>query len=258
MLGEGSAYLRVRVCGHYSLRATMKKAARILAEAGIDVEVPLSTPTAGLSPALKQRIEIVKALSENAGILLMDEPTARLSNIEARWLFATMRELAQRGVGVIFISHLLEEVLDVTDRITVLRNGRVVGSAASADLQLDTMTSLMPGEQLRSQLADRPARNEQDVRGPVFLEARNLGVGERLRDIDLQPRSGEIVGVAGLVGSGRSRLCRALAGADAVTCGQLLVRGEPVRLRTWSSPRCTGKVATPSPSSNRPWPPSRT
>jgi ABC-type sugar transport system ATPase subunit len=101
----------------------------------------------------------------------------------------------------------------------VLRNGRVVTSAPSADLQLDTMTTLMLGEQLRSQLADRPKHNEQDLRGPVSLEARNLGVGEHLRDISLQVRSAEIVGVAGLVGSGRSRLCRALVGADTPTSG---------------------------------------
>jgi ribose transport system ATP-binding protein len=215
----------------YSPRDIARRAARILEGAGIHIGVPLSTPVTGLSPAMKQRIEIVKALSENASVLLMDEPTARLSSTEAQWLFATMHELAGRGVGVIFISHFLEEVLDVTDWITVLRNGHVVASAPSANLRLDTMTTLMLGEQLRSQLADRPKHNEQEPRGPVSLEARNLGAGERLRDISLQVRSGEIVGVAGLVGSGRSRLCRALVGADTPTNGQLLLHGKQVRLR---------------------------
>jgi ribose transport system ATP-binding protein len=216
----------------YRPREIARRAARVLQDAGIDIGVPLSTPVAGLSPAMKQRIEIVKALSENASVLLMDEPTARLSNTETRWLFATMRELAERGVGVVFISHFLEEVLEVTDWITVLRNGRVVASAPSADLRLDAMTSLMLGEQLRTQLADRPAHDGRDPRGPASLEARDLSVGERLRDISVQVRSGEIVGVAGLVGSGRSRLCRALAGVDAPTGGQLLLCGEPVRLRS--------------------------
>jgi energy-coupling factor transporter ATP-binding protein EcfA2 len=142
-----------------------------------------------------------------------------------------MRELAGRGVGIIFISHFLEEVLDVADWITVLRNGRVVASAPATSLRLDTMTTLMLGGQLRSQLADRPMRDERDPGGPVSLEARNLSVGERLRDISLQVRCAEIVGVAGLVGSGRSRLCRALAGADTPTTGQLLLHGKPVRLR---------------------------
>jgi ribose transport system ATP-binding protein len=209
----------------YSPREVARRAGRILEGAGIDIGVPLSMPVAGLSPAMEQRIEIVKALSENAGVLLMDEPTARLSSTEAQWLFATMRELAGRGVGVIFISHFLEEVLDVTDWITVLRNCRVVASAPAASLRLDTMTTLMLGEQLRTQLADRPVRNEDDPRGPVSLEARNLSVGERLRDISLQVRSGEIVGVAGLVGSGRSRLCRALAGADTPTTGSCYCTG---------------------------------
>ena len=215
----------------YSPREVATRAARILEGAGIDIGVPLSTPVTGLSPAMKQRIEIVKALFENASVLLMDEPTARLSSAEAQWLFATMRELAGRGVGVIFISHFLEEVLDVADWITVLRNGQVVASAPSADLRLDTMTTLMLGEQLRSQLADRPKHNEQAPRGPVSLEARDLSAGERLHDISLQIRSGEIVGVAGLVGSGRSRLCRVLAGADTPSSGQLLLHGNPVRLR---------------------------
>jgi ribose transport system ATP-binding protein len=136
-----------------------------------------------------------------------------------------MRELAGRGVGMIFISHFLEEVLDVADWITVLRNGRVVASAPATSLRLDTMTTLMLGEQLRSQLADRPMRDERDPGGPVSLEARNLSVGESLRDISLQVRCAEIVGVAGLVGSGRSRLCRALADADTPTTGQLLLTG---------------------------------
>jgi ribose transport system ATP-binding protein len=228
----------------YRPREIARRAARVLQDAGIDIGVPLSTPVAGLSPAMKQRIEIVKALSENASVLLMDEPTARLSNTETRWLFATMRELAERGVGVVFISHFLEEVLEVTDWITVLRNGRVVASAPSADLRLDAMTSLMLGEQLRTQLADRPAHDGRDPRGPASLEARDLSVGERLRDISVQVRSGEIVGVAGLVGSGRSRLCRALAGVDAPTGGQLLLCGEPVRLR---SPRRCGRASRSSP-----------
>ena len=216
----------------YSPRETTKRAAKILDDAGIDIGVPLSTPVAGLSPAMKQRIEIVKALSENARVLLMDEPTARLSNTETQWLFATMRDLAQRGVGVIFISHFLEEVLDVTNWVTVLRNGRVVASAPSSELRLDTMTTLMLGEQLKNQLAERPVRGDREPRGAVSLEARNLTVGERLRDITLQVRAGEIVGVAGLVGSGRSRLCRALAGVDTPTSGELLLRGERIRLRS--------------------------
>jgi ribose transport system ATP-binding protein len=216
----------------YSAREITKRAAQILDDVGIDIGVPLSTPTAGLSPAMKQRIEIVKALAERASVLLMDEPTARLSNTETRWLFKTMRELAERGVGVIFISHFLEEILEVSDWVTILRNGSVVASAPCAELKLETMTSLMLGEQLRGQLAERREHNEDDARGPVVLEARDLSVGERLHDINLQVRSGEIVGVAGLVGSGRSRLCRALAGVDRPTSGSLLLRGRPVQLRT--------------------------
>jgi ABC-type sugar transport system ATPase subunit len=185
----------------------------------------------GLSPAVKQRIEIVKALSEEANVLLMDEPTARLSSAESQQLFAIMRELRDRGVGVIFISHFLEEVLTIADWITVLRNGRVVASAPSNELSIDAMTSAMLGEELRQELAEQTAAPHITEHGTVLLEADALSAGPRLRDVQLRLRAGEIVGVAGLVGSGRSRLCRVLAGADTPTSGRLLLRGRPVRLR---------------------------
>jgi ribose transport system ATP-binding protein len=215
----------------YSSRGTSEQAAKVIEQVGIEIGVPLNTPVSGLSPAVKQRIEIVKALSEDAKVLLMDEPTARLSHAESQQLFATMRELADRGVGVIFISHFLEEVLNVTDWITILRNGRVVASAPSKDMTIDAMTNAMLGEQLRQEMVEATTAPQNDERGAVLLEAADVSAGPRLRHIRLQLRAGEITGVAGLVGSGRSRLCGVLAGVDAPTSGQLLVRGKPMRLR---------------------------
>jgi ribose transport system ATP-binding protein len=215
----------------YSPRGTAEHAARVIKDVGIDIGVPLTAVVSGLSPAIKQRIEIVKALSEEAKVLLMDEPTARLSNTESHQLFAIMRELSDRGVGVIFISHFLEEVLHVTDWVTVLRNGRVVASASSAELSLDAMTSAMLGEQLRQELVEHSDAQRRADRGPVLLQADDLSVGPRLRNVQLQMRAGEIVGVAGLVGSGRSRLCRALGGVDKPTSGRLLLDSRPARLR---------------------------
>jgi ribose transport system ATP-binding protein len=215
----------------YTPRGTAAHAAEVIKQVGIEIGVPLNTPVSGLSPAVKQRIEIVKALSEEAKVLLMDEPTARLSGAESQQLFAIMRELRDRGVGVIFISHFLEEVLSIADWITVLRNGRVVASAASAELSIDAMTAAMLGEQLRQELAEHAESAHTAEHGAVLLEADALSAGPRLRDIRLQLRAGEIVGVAGLVGSGRSRLCRVLAGVDMPTSGRLLVRGKALRLR---------------------------
>lgn len=222
----------------YSPRGNTARAAEVVEKVGIDIDVPLDTPVSGLSPAAKQRIEIVKALSEEAKVLLMDEPTARLSNAESQQLFAIMRELSDRGVGVIFISHFLDEVLNITDWITVLRNGRVVASAPTKELSLDTMTKAMLGQELQEELtghvrdlAEHAAAPHGAEHGTVLLEADDLSAGPRLRNVNLQLRAGEIVGVAGLVGSGRSRLCRVLAGADMPTSGRLLLRGKPVRLR---------------------------
>ncbi len=215
----------------YSSQGTLERAAEVIEQVGIEIDVPLKTPVSDLSPAVKQRIEIVKALSEEAKVLLMDEPTARLSNAETQQLFAIMRQLSDRGVGVIFISHFLEEVLQITDWVTVLRNGRVVASAASKELSLDTMTSAMLGEQLKRELAEHATSGQVSARGEVLLEAADVSAGPRLRDVRVQLRAGEIVGVAGLVGSGRSRLCRVLAGVDTPTSGRLLLHGKPVRLR---------------------------
>ena len=218
----------------YSSRSTSVRAAEVVEQVGIEIGVPLNAPVSGLSPAVKQRIEIVKALSEKAKVLLMDEPTARLSNAESQQLFAIMRELSDRGVGVIFISHFLEEVLKITDWITVLRNGRVVTSASTKELTLGALTSAMLGEELQEELTERTrvlAGHAAATQGAVLLEADDVSAGPRLRNVRMQLRAGEIVGVAGLVGSGRSRLCRVLAGADTPTSGQLLLRGNPVRLR---------------------------
>jgi ribose transport system ATP-binding protein len=215
----------------YSSRAVTRRAADVLKEVGIDIGVPLSTPVAGLSPAMKQRIEIAKALADNAKVLLMDEPTARLSNAETRWLFDTMRQLADRGVGVVFISHFLEEVLEITDWVTVLRNGRVVASVAATELDLNAMTKAMLGEELRSQELTLAGVAADGKRGELLLEATNVSAGERLKNIQLEVHAGEIVGVAGLVGSGRSRLCRVLAGADLPTAGEIRLRGKVVQLK---------------------------
>jgi ribose transport system ATP-binding protein len=218
---------------HYSAKKVEERAEHVLESVGIQIGVPLSTPVSVLSPALKQRIEIAKALAEKASVLLMDEPTARLSKSETAWLFTTMRRLSeQENVGVIFISHFLEEVLEVTDWVVVLRNGAVEVSAPSGELSLDALTSAMLGEQLRSQLAHRRVAVEGQPRGEVLLEADGVCAGERLQEVSIQIRAGEVLGVAGLVGSGRSRLCRVLSGAEKATGGRLMLHGKQVRLKS--------------------------
>jgi ABC-type sugar transport system ATPase subunit len=218
----------------YSERAIRKQAQSLVDTVGIEIGQSVDASVSGLSPAVRQRVEIVKALAQDIKILIMDEPTARLSEAERRSLFRVVRELADRGVGLVFISHFLDEVRDVTDWLTVMRNGRVVASERTKSLSVGQMAALMLGEDFQQFLqGERETRHAGDA-GEIVLQAESIGSGDRLRGVDISLRAGEIVGVAGLVGSGRTRLCRLLSGVEQPTSGRIRVRGRDVKL---SSPR---------------------
>jgi ABC-type sugar transport system ATPase subunit len=212
----------------YSGAVIRRRAAALVAEVGIDIGAELDTPVSGLSPAVRQRIEIVKALADDVKLLIMDEPTARLSEAERGELFEVIRQLSSREVAVVFISHYLDEVRAVTDRITVMRNGRIVATLDSAQATVDRMAALMLGDEFLRTIETESRLDHADDANPVIYEAEDISVGTRLRNVSLALRTGEIHGVAGLVGSGRTRLCRVLAGADRPTSGRLLLHGEPV------------------------------
>ncbi|MBT2502267.1 sugar ABC transporter ATP-binding protein [Curtobacterium sp. ISL-83] len=215
----------------YSRAGIRRRAEELVARIGIDLGAPVGTTVEGLSPAVHQRIEIVKALADDARVLVMDEPTARLSEAERVALFALMRRLAASGVGIVFISHYLDEVRDIADDITVLRNGAVVTTASSGDLPVNRMASLMLGDAFADDLHRERGESAAHDGNEVVLEARGLSDLDRLRDVDVLLRAGEILGLAGLVGSGRTRLARVLAGADLPSSGALVLRGEQVRFR---------------------------
>ena len=218
----------------YSPAAIRRHARDLVDRVGIEIGAQIDEPVAGLSPAVRQRIEIVKALADNVKLLIMDEPTARLSESEREDLFAVIRELTARGVAVVFISHYLDEVRSVTDRITVMRNGRVVADLASAEASVERMAALMLGEELLRTIEAESRTDLADDAHPVVLATQRISSGNRLRDVWLELRRGEILGVAGLVGSGRTRLVRILAGAERPSSGLLLLHGRPIR---FSSPR---------------------
>ena len=213
----------------YSARNTRAAAAELLEREKIDVGASLDAVVGDQSPAVMQRIEIAKALAQDARVLVMDEPTTRLSEAERRRLFETMREVCDRGVGVMFISHFLEEVLEITDWLTVLRNGEVVGSAPTKQFGVAQMTELMLGMELKLE-SEREPGNTVGER-PVTISLDSVSVGPRLRDVSIDLRAGEVLGVAGPVGSGRTRLCRVLSGADRPTAGTVRLHGEPVTFR---------------------------
>jgi inositol transport system ATP-binding protein len=220
--------------GFVRRRALRDDALTFLAQLGVDLD-PHAT-VRNLSVAQQQMVEIAKALSLNARIVIMDEPTSALTENEANALFRIIAGLKDQGLGVIFISHRLEEVFAICDRITVLRDGQNAGTVLARESSPEEVVQMMVGRRVE----DLYVESESAGKGDVILSVRGLGRSGTakeesrvvLRDIDLDLRAGEILGVSGLVGSGRTELARAIFGADPVDEGQILLDGQPVKIET--------------------------
>ncbi|MEU1321175.1 sugar ABC transporter ATP-binding protein [Streptomyces tibetensis] len=208
-------------------RAMLSHTARLLASIG-EGSLPPDTRVGRLGVAQQQVVEIVKALALDARLLIMDEPTAALADHEVDQLYALVRRLQEHGIGVLYVSHRLKEVFDLSSRITVLKDGRTVATLDTADTSADQMVRHMVGRELSSYYPDLARPQEL---GPVRLTVRGGG-NRKLRGIDLRLRAGEVLGVGGLQGSGRSALARALFGAAPFSTGHVTVDGAPVRLRS--------------------------
>ncbi|MFF5982092.1 sugar ABC transporter ATP-binding protein [Streptomyces olindensis] len=208
-------------------RAMLSRTAELLASIG-EGSLPPDTRVGRLGVAQQQVVEIVKALALDARLLIMDEPTAALADHEVDQLYALVRRLQEHGMGVLYVSHRLKEVFDLSSRITVLKDGRAVASLDTADTSADQLVRHMVGRELSSYY---PAPAKPQELGPVRLTVRGGG-NRKLRGIDLRLRAGEVLGVGGLQGSGRSALARALFGAAPFHTGRVTVDGAPVRLRS--------------------------
>ncbi len=206
-------------------RAAMVDRTRaLLAEVGA-VSFDPDTLVRRLSVAQQQVVEIVKALAGDARILVMDEPTAPLAEHEVGLLYDLVRRLTARGIAILYISHRMREIFDLADRVTVLKDGRVTGTLATRDTNRGELVRLMVGRELRDYYPPLAAPGDL---GEVRLAVRGAG-NDRLRDITVEVRAGEVVGVAGLQGSGRTSFARALFGADPFTTGEMRLDGRPVR-----------------------------
>ena len=194
----------------------------------VGLDVPILTPAGGLSAAQKQLVMIAKALSSDAKVLILDEPTSSLTLHEANNLFGVLQGLRERGVAIIFVSHKLEEVLAIADRVSVLRDGRFVGSHPSAGLTKDTIVTMMLG---RSAVTESLGSLDIDY-GTVVLEARGIAAPDTFDGLDFKLHAGEILGFYGLVGSGRTELAQILIGEDRVFSGEVLVGGTAVQVRS--------------------------
>ncbi len=178
-----------------------------------------------LAPAQQQMVEIAKALSHRLRLLILDEPTAALTINEGRELFEVLRLLASRGVGIVFVSHRLAEVFEVSQRITVLKDGHLVGTRATSEVTSDDLITMMVGRELS--FVPDPRRHAPDA--PVALEVEGLSA-DPVVDCSLRVHAGEIVCLAGLVGAGRTEVCEAIFGIRPVTAGRILVQGRPVSI----------------------------
>jgi ABC-type sugar transport system ATPase subunit len=201
-----------------------RQAAEILEGLGIRVDV--RALVTDLSVARRQMVSIARALSSNARVIILDEPTASLSERETQILFEIIRRLKERGVAVIYISHRLEEIFAIADRVTVMRDGRIVGTQPVTETRLEQIIAMMVGREM-SELF----RKEEVPIGAPVLQVDDLCVAGVLRDVSFTLHQGEILGLAGLVGAGRSELARAIFGADRYDRGNVLLEGRPLRAR---------------------------
>jgi ribose transport system ATP-binding protein len=185
------------------------------------------TKVADLTVAKQQMVEIAKALSFNSAVLIMDEPTAALTDTEIDELFRIVREMRDKGVGVVHISHRLEELKQISDRITVMRDGHYIDTVATQDATIDRIISMMVGRVIYESTPELPEVPSQDV----MLEVKNLNRGNSIKDVSFALKKGEILGFAGLVGAGRTEVARAIFGADPIDSGEVYVEGKKVHIR---------------------------
>ena len=204
-----------------------RDADKLLKELGIPARAKQELSSCSL--AVQQMVAIARAVDMKCKVLILDEPTSSLDDKEVQMLFSLMRDLKQRGVGIIFVTHFLDQVYEISDRITVLRNGELVGEYLAKDLPREELVARMMGKDL-SDLSDLDAMNEKDTaKDEVVYSAKALSSSES-KPFDFYIRKGEVNGFTGLLGSGRSESVRAIFGADRVTGGQVNIGGKQVKI----------------------------
>ena len=207
-------------------KALNRKAAELFEELHLNLD-----PTARVSRlavAQQQMVEIAKALSYNSDVLVMDEPTAALTETEIDELFRITRHLRERGHGIVHISHRLEELKRITDRVTVMRDGRYVDTVNTADAGIQQIISMMVGRTVFEATPELP----ETVDPTIVLEVSGLNLGRQVRDVSFQLHRGEILGIAGLVGAGRTEVMRAIFAADRPESGTITINGQPATIRS--------------------------
>ncbi|PDT46761.1 sugar ABC transporter [Sinorhizobium fredii] len=207
----------------------------------LNLHIPATRKVAGLSTANQQLVEIAKALALDARLLILDEPTAALGGAETEALFDQVRKLRAEGVGIIYISHRMEEIKQITDRIVVLRDGERVQEFADSATPVRTIVESMVGRSLDRMFPPLP---EPQKRSVLEVEGLTAAYGS-FRNVSFHVRAGEILGIAGLVGAGRTELVRAISGADPISAGKIRLDGQELSLRTPADAIAQGIVMVP-------------
>ena len=220
-----------RKAGRLDWKGAHQRAAEHLDDLGISIDT--RSMLSNHSIAIQQLVAISRAMVIDAKVLILDEPTSSLDRSEVERLFAVMRGLRDRGAAILFVSHFLEQVYEISDRITVLRNGKLVGEFMADDLPRDLLVTKMIGKELQSlEAISSTAERDIDRTATPILKASDVGRRGVLEPADLDVFDGEIVGIAGLLGSGRTELVRLLYGADRADSGQIEIGGEAAKLTT--------------------------
>jgi len=240
-LGIAIIHQELNMCGHLTVAENIflgrektrmgvlsqdymnRESRRILDDLKIDI-----SPTAVISdlPVSKQQmVEIAKALSTNAKILIMDEPTSALTSKEIEELFRIIRQLKSQGKGIAYISHRLEELAHIVDRVTIMRDGKFILTSKFEDITMPEIISNMVGREIKEKFP-----RVECPRGEKLLEIKNLNAGRAVRDINFEVYAGEIVGIAGLMGAGRTETTRAIFGADPKQTGEVILKGKPLKI----------------------------
>ena len=213
--------------GLISDKAMEEEAQKLFDRLGVHIDpaVKLGSLTVGK----QQMVEIAKAVSHDCKLLILDEPTAALTLPEVEALFDIMRDLKANGIGMIYISHRMDEINRISDRVTVMRDGEYIGTVNTADVTKDDIVKMMVGRVImgvQKEASSIPADS------PVLLEVKHMNAGREVKDVSFTLRKGEILGFAGLMGAGRTEVARALYGADARQSGEIFINGKKVKIKT--------------------------
>ena len=207
-------------------RKMVRSAGELFRHIGVNIEPEIMLGT--LTVGKQQMVEIAKAISHDCKLLVLDEPTAALTQPEVEELFKIMNDLRNKGIGMIYISHRMDEINRISDRVTVMRDGEYIGTVNTKDTSKDEIVRMMVGRVI---YGDKKEKSNVSQNAETVLEVRHLSAGKEVKDVSFSLRKGEILGFAGLMGAGRTETARAIYGADPKDSGEIFVRGKKVRIR---------------------------